>query len=104
NGVAFLPVPIRTSAGQSFVCHDGYLWELALWMPGVADYERSPNLEKLRAAMTALAKFHRAVCDFPSAGTQQIAGPPPAISRRLRMSPVCLAVWSATMRRVGARV
>ena len=29
------------------------LWELAPWMPGVADYERSPSTKKLRAAMTS---------------------------------------------------
>jgi hypothetical protein len=52
-------------------------------MPGKADYERSPNHQKLGAAMTALAKFHSAVSDFPKMGLQQVAGAPPAISRRL---------------------
>jgi hypothetical protein len=52
-------------------------------MPGKADYEQSPNHQKLGAAMTALARFHSAVSDFPKMGLQQVAGSPPAISRRL---------------------
>ncbi|HEX2474393.1 MAG TPA: phosphotransferase, partial [Lacipirellulaceae bacterium] len=57
---------------------------------GAAEYEQSPRVEKLRAAMTALAQFHIATSDFePSAIT--IRGPkvdalrhtPSAIQRRL---------------------
>src|SRR6185436_12712507 len=62
---------------------DGHLWELTPWMPGTADYEQSPNKQKLAAAMSALAKFHTAVSDFPALGLQQVAHTPPAISRRL---------------------
>ena len=61
TGISFLAVPIRTTEGESFVLFDGHLWELTPWMPGAADYERSPSAQKLGAAMTALAKFHLAV-------------------------------------------
>lgn len=61
-----LPVPIAALSGVTFLRHAGHLWELTPWLPGSADYEQSPGLEKLRAAMTALAQFHLAVADFPA--------------------------------------
>jgi homoserine kinase type II len=66
RGCRFLPVPITTLGGQSFVGHAGYLWELAPWMPGAADFNVSPTAEKLSAAMQALAQFHAAMADFPA--------------------------------------
>lgn len=75
RGITFVPLPIRTTTGESFIQHAGHLWELAPWMPGTADYERSPSTEKLRPAMSALAQFHVAVADF-SVGRQ--AEPTPA--------------------------
>jgi homoserine kinase type II len=86
RAIDFLPLPIKTHDGQSFVTAAGHLWEIAPWMPGTADYELAPSYEKLRAAMTALAQFHNAVADFqPSsknAATLHVAGPT-AIPRRL---------------------
>jgi Ser/Thr protein kinase RdoA (MazF antagonist) len=69
NGISFIPVPITSHAGESFVHHAGHLWQLEPWMPGVADYERTPRVEKLRAAMTALAQFHIATCNFRPGAT-----------------------------------
>jgi len=84
RGMNILPVPIATTAGATFVRHDGYLWELAPWLPGNADYEKFPRVEKLRAAMTALAQFHLAVANFPT--TPPLApsrDPAPAVTHRL---------------------
>jgi Ser/Thr protein kinase RdoA (MazF antagonist) len=64
RGVAVIPLPIRTTSGETSVTRDGHLWELAPWMPGAANYELAPSPEKLRAAMTTLAGFHTAVADF----------------------------------------
>ena len=87
RGCGFLPLPVTTGRGQSFVEHAGHLWELAPWLPGTADYDRSPRLQKLRAAMRALALFHNATADFqfdaPIAATQWLAGAPPAPARHL---------------------
>ena len=83
RGIAFLPAPIRTTNGESFVSYIGQLWELTPWMPGAADYKQSPTTAKLRAAMKALAQFHVAVRDFPAATNQLIAGAAPAISRHV---------------------
>jgi homoserine kinase type II len=82
-GLIFIPVPIRTTTGESFLYHAGHLWELAPWMPGTADYERAPSPEKLRAASIALAQLHTSALDFEIAASRRIAGAPPAISRRL---------------------
>ncbi|MEX0643158.1 MAG: aminoglycoside phosphotransferase family protein [Pirellulales bacterium] len=87
--IAFLPLPIRATSGESFICDAGHLWELAPWMPGTADYERAPSIDKLCAAMQALAEVHIALADCePSelpdlAATQRVAGPSPAVTRRL---------------------
>ena len=43
----------------------GYLWQLEPWMPGKADYRAHPSLEKLQAAVVALAEFHLAAATFP---------------------------------------
>jgi homoserine kinase type II len=67
HGFTILPVPIVTRDGQSFVEENEHLWELAPWMPGVADFERDPRIEKLLSAMYALAQFHLAVADFNTA-------------------------------------
>ena len=52
-------------------------------MPGIADYELTPNEQKLRAAMAAFAKFHLAVADFPTDANRPAAGAPLAIVRHL---------------------
>ncbi len=83
NGCDFLPVPVTTRSGETFIRHAGHLWELAPWMPGVADYETSPSVKKLRAAMHTLAKFHNAVADFHAAATPSSAGGLNAIQRHL---------------------
>ena len=59
-----LPAPIRTRQGATFVEHAGRLWELSAWLPGRADYFPLRRPEKLRAALTMLAQFHRAAAEF----------------------------------------
>jgi Ser/Thr protein kinase RdoA (MazF antagonist) len=84
HGLKIVPVPIATTGSETFVEQAGHLWELAPWLPGTADYEKSPSVEKLRAAMTALAEFHLAAADFPL--TPPLASsrsPSPAITSRL---------------------
>jgi Ser/Thr protein kinase RdoA (MazF antagonist) len=83
HGITFLPIPITTHAGQSFVQHADHLWEIAPWMPGVANYAQAPSTEKLRAAMIALAKIHVAVQDFSRQGSTTSDGGSPAINDRL---------------------
>ncbi len=62
NGLKFVAAPIRmpeSNGGASFVFVEGHFWELARWMPGRADFQSDPNDERLAAAMTGLARFHK---------------------------------------------
>lgn len=65
EGFALVPLPLENRRFGGYVRHGGHLWELAPWMPGEADFCRSPSRGKLRAAMVALAEFHRAAATFP---------------------------------------
>jgi Ser/Thr protein kinase RdoA (MazF antagonist) len=88
SGLQFVPAPIRTSKGNSFVLLAGHLWELAPWMPGDAAFQEEPTLVKLTAAMRALASFHGAVAKFDSARLPIHGTQPNAIVRhyeRLRL-------------------
>ena len=67
GGLNIVPVPLRTGAGESFVSHKECFWELAPWMPGVADYHANPSRPKLRSAMHALARFHLLAVQSPPA-------------------------------------
>ncbi len=77
NGFSQLPVPRQTSTGESFVSATGHFWELTDWLPGTADFHQFPSRERLRAAMVALAEFHRATRSFDA----QTASAPGIASR-----------------------
>lgn len=65
EGFELVPLPLENVHRGGYVRWGGYLWELAPWMPGKADYWRGANDRKLRAAMSALAGFHLACSTFP---------------------------------------
>src|SRR5690606_11839002 len=65
RGFRLIPVPLPTQSGGTYVQHAGHLWELTPWMPGRADYHNRPALQKLEAALRALAAFHQAAASFP---------------------------------------
>lgn len=58
RGLDIVPVPQPTYSGQTWVCHDGHLWELTPWLPGQPDREHPTQPGRLRAAFEALARFH----------------------------------------------
>ncbi|MGO8752849.1 MAG: phosphotransferase enzyme family protein [Thermoguttaceae bacterium] len=80
-GFPFVPVPRATRDGRSYLSHAGHFWELTPWMPGVADFRLRPTAEKLRAALTALANFHRAAASFPMSAAPS-TGRSPGIGHR----------------------
>jgi Ser/Thr protein kinase RdoA (MazF antagonist) len=84
EGIEFLPLPIQTLDGRTFAEHAGFRWELAHWLPGVADYHQHPTRAKLEAAFAALAKFHCAVASGPvvPAPDYPTLEVPPAIQAR----------------------
>jgi homoserine kinase type II len=60
-GLTFVPLPLRSADGRSFVDLDDSFWEITPWLPGAADYHQAPSPARLRAALQALAHFHRGV-------------------------------------------
>jgi len=56
----WMPRVMATKDGQTFVESNGRLWEILTWMPGAADFGKSPSPARLEAAATALAQLHQA--------------------------------------------
>jgi homoserine kinase type II len=80
NGFPGVPIPRLTRDGQTYVVHEGYLWELTSWIAGLADFCQSPSVIKLHAALAALAQFHRAAASFGAVELRR--GPSPGIQQR----------------------
>ncbi|HEX5105379.1 MAG TPA: phosphotransferase [Pirellulaceae bacterium] len=58
GGLSVVPVPLVATSGATIIQHNGYLWELTPWMPGIADFHSHPTRERLRSALQTLARFH----------------------------------------------
>ena len=65
EGFSLVPLPRETRRHAGYVRRGGFLWELAPWMPGRADFRTDPTEPKLQAALVALAEFHLAAATFP---------------------------------------
>jgi Ser/Thr protein kinase RdoA (MazF antagonist) len=62
------PEPLKTIDGNQRVHWEGQRansWTLVRWVPGEADYWRSPTPKKLEAALSALGRLHRASLAVP---------------------------------------
>jgi len=81
RGLPWVPAPLCTTRGETFVQVEGHFWELAPWLAGVADFHRRPSPARLRAAMVALAHFHRAAAGC--GGETPTTGRSPGIQERL---------------------
>ena len=87
SDLAFVPRPIPTVDGRTFVEADGRIWELAPWMRGTAELAIEPDLPGapgpvprpvvlVRAAFRGLASFHLRL------GSIQARGPSPGLIAR----------------------
>ncbi|MBX3437286.1 MAG: phosphotransferase [Planctomycetaceae bacterium] len=89
EGIDVVPVPRSDLCGNSLVTHDGRLWQLEPWMPGVADFHQAPSHVRLQAAMQLLARLHRVAERYrpTEAGRAWFSalqmGPSPAVEQRL---------------------
>ena len=81
EGFDLSPLPRESGSRGGYVCHSGHLWELSPWKPGSADFRERPSIERLRAAMIALARFHRAAASFPLPNLPK--SPSPGIGQRM---------------------
>lgn len=59
-----LPLPIDTTQGRSCVEAFGHMWELTPWLAGEPAARSPLDLNRLQAAMTALAMMHLALAGF----------------------------------------
>jgi hypothetical protein len=82
TGLRYVPRPIRTTSGTSFVSHAGHFWEVTTWLRGRADFHQNPSSRRLAAALDALARFHLAAANCPA--TWMKPGACPAIGERWR--------------------
>ncbi len=95
GGFTLAAVPVENSAGGTCIAHADYLWEVAPWMPGVADLAQRPTEARLAAAMQCVARFHRAAENFrwvkavPARPACPSEGSSPAIAKRRSV----LRVW-----------
>lgn len=64
-GVLTIPALLPNASGRTYTSDGQRLWELSQWLPGAADYLQQPSLERLQAAMQALAQVHRVWSDGP---------------------------------------
>jgi homoserine kinase type II len=92
SGFRLFPVPIATSAGETVIRYDGYLWELTPWLPGkpvdCRSSEEVLTATRLSFTMIALAQFHQAVASDTK--NRLPAGFAPGILNRLeRLKQLC---------------
>ncbi len=80
-GCKLLATPLLTRGGRSYLSMDDHLWELAPWLPGVADFHRAGTPHRVRAAISALAELHQ---QLASVSPRSNHGGPPGIASRLR--------------------
>jgi len=92
RGLECLAVPVASLSGESWVEEPDGLWQLEPWMPGVPDDADQPDVSRLRAAATELARWHHAAESFveePDSGQKRCAerrdDVSPAIRERLVM-------------------
>jgi homoserine kinase type II len=109
--VDFVPQLQRTSEGDTIAALEGRYWELATWLPGVADFCRDPTDARLVAAMQALARLHIGWEHFPTRMTG-VAVSPAMQSRREQLADYrklvpelrrLTSTW-AELERPGARI
>lgn len=58
NGAPQVDLPLKSTTGDTWIKHDGYLWQLSQWLDGKANFSDDPNEARLSNAIECLAKFH----------------------------------------------
>jgi len=101
EGFHLVPVPWETREHHGYVRMGEHFWEVTPWLSGTADYRMRPNPRKLKAAMQALASFHRAAATFPLPD-QQRAVSPTAVQRSARLEQLVAGELQAIAERVRA--
>ena len=82
QGCRFIPVPVATRTGESFVPLAGHLWQVEPWLPGRSDYAQRATRTRLCAAMGKLAQFHMAVVSLDTLSEVKAS---PGLTERLAL-------------------
>lgn len=87
-GFTQFPVPLVAKTASTVVEHQGHLWQLEPWMPGIADFHKQPSRQKLRITMQTLGRWHRLmeryVPDHSTGAWFRVhRQPPPGLQERL---------------------
>lgn len=80
-GFEHLAVPRNTKSGRTWTEHAGHIWEVAPWLPGEACLQEKSSPTRVRAALTALARFHVAAAQVERSGEST---PSPGLLARVR--------------------
>lgn len=80
RGCHIIPAPYANRLNKSYLRYGGHLWELSPWLPGKPDFLKAPSTDRLRAALIALAEFHRQASDFSLSVAQK--GPSTSLQQR----------------------
>jgi len=89
-GVNYVPLPVKSASGASYVSVESRLWQLEPWLPGKADFWQNPSSARLQAAMEGLARFHLTAA---TAGGIGGFGVSPVMQRRQRELQRMLGAW-----------
>ena len=106
KGFDVAPIPLVNSDRNTYVSHEGHLWEVTRWMPGDSDTSTPPSEMRVVAAMECLARFHRAVEDFawktrsPHGAVCPDIKPSPGIHKRIALCNTWLTGRAAQLEEV----
>lgn len=107
SGLHVFPLPVTSKEGDTLVDNGGQLWQLEPWMPGVADFRKSPSDVRLESTMRVLAQVHNIASRYgpTEAGRKWFSTglslPSPAVGERIgildRWSPERISHTQAAM-------
>lgn len=99
-----LAVPRTTRAGKTWVVRSGQIWEVAPWLPGVADVQGETASRRLTAALEALALFHLAAAKVEAPSERSH---PPTLQARTQQLTSLLKgdflAWQTCVRRAAGQ-
>jgi hypothetical protein len=111
DGLDFIAAPIPSDLGDTLCFQKETTWQLEPWLPGRADFHHHPGILRLKATMSALARWHLAAARFlPEDHTREWFGsrtaPSPAVQERLarlrKISPAQVTQWERGVQQLPA--
>jgi len=89
RGCEFIPIPVPSLSGETFIEFSDRRWQLEPWMPGEPETCGEPRPERLTAAFHTLARLHEALA--VENRHKHFYGPSPGLAERIRVLEGCLS-------------